>query len=154
MSMTLEAVRKEVVVPVDPARAFEAFTAEIATWWPLASHSVGGDDAVGVSIDPRVGGLVAEATRAGERHVWGVVRLWDPPRRAVMSWHPGHQASDPTEVEVSFEPTPDGTRVILEHRGLTASWWPGERASYDSGWPPVLERFAAAMGSDAPGGRS
>ena len=145
MNTTLGAVRKEVVVPVDPARAFEAFTAEVARWWPLASHSVGGADAVGVSIDPRVGGLVAEATNAGERHLWGVVRLWDPPRRAVMSWHPGREAADPTEVEIRFEQVAEGTRVILEHRGLTATWWPGERASYDAGWTPVLERFADAL---------
>ena len=36
-------VEKSVTVSVPVERAFEVFTAEIGTWWPLHTHSIGGD---------------------------------------------------------------------------------------------------------------
>lgn len=41
-------IRKTVTVPVTPQCAFELFTARIGEWWPLATHSVGEDQAMGV----------------------------------------------------------------------------------------------------------
>lgn len=143
MSIDLAAsVRSEVVVPARRERAFRIFTAEIDRWWPKPTHSVGGEEVVGVSIDGRVGGLVAEATRDGIRHVWGSVRLWDPPRRAVLAWHPARPAGDPTELELRFEPADGGTRLILEHRGWDRVGWFADRDLYERGWDPVLARFA------------
>jgi hypothetical protein len=136
-------IRKETVVTAAPELAFHIFTAEIDRWWPTLTHSVGGKDVVGVSIDGRVGGLVAEATRDGQRHVWGSVRLWDPPRRAVFAWHPGRPATDPTELELRFEPVDGGTRLVLEHRGWDRVAWHGERASYEPGWDAVIARFVS-----------
>ncbi len=37
---TVPPVEKSVLVRCDPARAFTAFTAEIAQWWPMQTHSV------------------------------------------------------------------------------------------------------------------
>ena len=36
---------KSVVVAAAQERAFELFTAEIGQWWPLLTHSVGGESA-------------------------------------------------------------------------------------------------------------
>lgn len=143
-SEPITAIRKELILPIAPDRAFQLFTADLASWWPLATHSVGGEDAVGVSIDGRVGGLVAEATSRGERHVWGTVRLWDPPRRIVLDWHPGRPATEPTELEVRFEPWESGARLVLEHRGWERVSWSADHAGYETGWDGVLGRFVAA----------
>ena len=45
---SIEPVRKSVTVPARPQRAFELFTAHIHEWWPLATHSIGGEQAVGL----------------------------------------------------------------------------------------------------------
>jgi len=38
-------VIKIVTIRADQSRAFSRFTSEMASWWPLPSHSVGGLDA-------------------------------------------------------------------------------------------------------------
>lgn len=145
MSEPIAAIRKELILPIAPDRAFRLFTADIDRWWPLATHSVEGEDAAGVSIDGRVGGLIAEASTTGRRHVWGTIQLWDPPRRFVTTWHPGRPADAPTELEVRFEPWEDGTRLVLEHRGWEHAAWIGDRSNYESGWDPVLARFVETV---------
>jgi uncharacterized protein YndB with AHSA1/START domain len=60
----------------------------------------------------------------------GRVLAWEPGKRLVFRYSNVHLPPDPpTEVEVRFEATSDGTRVTLEHRGLdrmppavAASW--------------------------------
>ena len=54
-------IRKELTLAVAPERAFALFTEDVSRWWPMRSHSVGGDDAVGVSIEGRIGGQMVEA---------------------------------------------------------------------------------------------
>ena len=67
-------IRKELVLIVDPVRAFEVLTADIAKWWPTVTHSVGGET-VEVALDGRIGGEIAETTRDGVRHVWGTITV-------------------------------------------------------------------------------
>jgi hypothetical protein len=80
---------------------------------------------------------------------WGEVRVWDPPRRLVYSWHPGRQAGTAQEVELRFTGEGNKTRVELEHRGWDAL---DEKASamrdnYDTGWNHVLgECYGKAAG--------
>lgn len=149
MSSIDEPIRRELVVPADPERAFAIFTAEISRWWPMATHSVGGVETVSVTIDGRVGGDIAEATRDGGRSVWGTVRLWEPPHRFVTTWHPGRPADDATELEVRFEPAPTGSRLVLEHRGWERVAWSGDRASYERGWEPVISAFGRLVSAEA-----
>ena len=137
-------VEIDVVVPCDPARAFDYFTRDIARWWPLATHSCAEEDAASVAFEPRPGGRLVETARDGTEHPWGTVSAWEPGRRVAFSWHPGRDPATAQWIEVAFRPNPAGTRVTLLHGGWESL---GERASasrdgYLTGWRIVIgERF-------------
>lgn len=139
----LQPIVKSIEVSRTIDEAFRLFTSDMAQWWPLATHSVGGDEAEWCGIEARVGGRVVERTTAGEEHVWGTVTQWQPPHRVAFTWHPGQPADPHTEVELSFTAIADDrTRVVLEHRGWEAL---GARAAavhgnYQTGWDAVFGR--------------
>lgn len=133
-----EAIRKTVLVDFTPEEAFELFTARIGTWWPVRSHSYGGEDVTNVVLEPHVGGRLYELTDAGEQD-WGTVLAWEPPTRLLLDWQIGTAAG--TEVEVRFSAEGPGARVELEHRGFAA---PGAHERYRSGWDVVLAPFVEA----------
>jgi uncharacterized protein YndB with AHSA1/START domain len=145
-------IRKSVVVACSLEDAFRTFTNEIASWWPLATKSVGQKDAVTLVIEPRLHGRVYERIRSGEEHDWGEVLAWEPPHRLSFSWHPGRDSETGQEVEIRFSASGTETRVELEHRGwerlvATAAEIP---AHFVSGWEEVLGRYAeAAAGTRA-----
>lgn len=142
----LEPVRKSVRVPGSVHDVFRLFTQGIGRWWPLAEHSLSQERARGCAIEPRPGGGVYEIRDDGERYAWGHVLIWEPPRRFVMTWHPGQDADTAQEVEVRFLPEDDGTRVELEHRGWQKLGAQAKEAhdGYESGWPGVLAHLADA----------
>ncbi|MGF0115925.1 SRPBCC domain-containing protein [Promicromonospora sp. Marseille-Q5078] len=144
MSENAEVLRKSVVVRHDPGVAFEVFTDRLGEWWPLATHSVGGDRSGGVVLEPGVGGRLVETLADGSPAVWGVVTAWEPPRRVAFTWHPGTPEAEATRVEVTFRPVEGGTEVELVHAGW-ARRHDGARArtAYDAGWGIVLGRFVA-----------
>ncbi|MBK7973891.1 MAG: SRPBCC domain-containing protein [Deltaproteobacteria bacterium] len=151
----LAPVRKSVVVPLTPERAFRLFTEGLSTWWPLASHSISDERAASCGLEPCVGGAIYELRDDGERFAWGTVEVWEPPARFVMRWYPGRDAATGQQVEVRFSAAPGGTRVDLEHRDWErlAERAEAARTSYDGGWDLVLgARFVdacrAAAGSD------
>jgi uncharacterized protein YndB with AHSA1/START domain len=140
---SVEPLRKSVTVPAPPQRAFEIFTAHIQEWWPLATHSVGAGQAVGVAFGEGAGAKITETLADGSTSVWGTVTGWDPPHRVAFTWHAGTPEAEATQVEVTF--TPDGpvsTVVRLVHSG-----WErrpdgaSAREGYDSGWEPVISRY-------------
>jgi uncharacterized protein YndB with AHSA1/START domain len=144
MSTTMtEAIRKTVLVDFTPEEAFDLFTRRIAKWWPVRTHSYGGDAVTDVVFEPEVGGRVYEVTDKGEQD-WARVREFDPPNRFLLEWLIGDAGG--TEVEVTFAPEGPGTRVVLEHRGFT-SLDPRER--YESGWDVVLAPFVASASKKA-----
>ena len=53
-----DAIRKTVLVDLAPAEAFDLFTAGIARWWPVRTHSYGGDAVTDVVFEAHVGGRV------------------------------------------------------------------------------------------------
>jgi uncharacterized protein YndB with AHSA1/START domain len=142
----IEAVRKSVIVPASPDRAFELFTARFGDWWPLATHSVGTDKAAGVSFGAQVGAIILETLADGTTSVWGTITRWDPPDRVAFSWHAGTPEAEAGLVEVTFTPSgPGSTLVELAHTG-----WENRpdgasaRAGYQAGWDPVIECYARA----------
>jgi hypothetical protein len=141
-TFTVPPVEKSVLVRCDPARAFAAFTAEIAQWWPMRTHSVAQAQALGVAIEPRVGGRIFETAADGTESEWGRVLSWSPPHGFSMTWHPGRPADPHTVVELSFTAEGSGTRVRLVHRGWEAlgAGAGAARESYDGGWDTVFVR--------------
>ena len=121
---TVAPVRREVVVPVGQARAFEIFTAEMTSWWP-PQHHIGSAPIEEVLMEPRVGGRWFTRHQDGTETRTGVVTAWEPPGRFVVTWQIGAdwQFHDDlvTSVDVRCQPEADDrTRVVLEHRDLDA----------------------------------
>ena len=140
----LTPIRKTIVVSWDQARAFHRFTAEIGAWWPLRSHSVGRERAETVVFEEGVGGRIVEKIRGGQECIWGTVTAWDPPRHVSFTWHPGDERERATQVELSFEPVPGGTRLVLVHSRWEALGALGKlaRRGYPIGWAYVLRLWA------------
>ncbi len=91
-----EPVRKSLIVPATPQRAFELFTAHMHEWWPLATHSVGAEDAVSILFGAGVGAEIVETMADGATSVWGAVTDWEPPHRVAFTWHAGTPATEAT----------------------------------------------------------
>ena len=142
MQTSIEAVRKSLVVNCSPERAFEVFTREVGSWWPLQTYAIG-EDITEVVWEEHIGGRIFERHGDGSEGEWGRVVAWEPPARFVMSWYPGKDDSQATELEVRFTAEGDGTRVDLEHRGweIFAEEAQETRNNYDSGWPTVLDCY-------------
>ena len=140
---TITPVRKSLRVECTPERAFEVFTAEVGTWWPTRTHSIHKEGVTGVVLEQREGGEMYELAEGGEREHWGRVTAWEPPRRLVLAWHVNPERAGPTEIEVTFTPEDDGTRVVLEHRNWEAAGEGADemRDNYDGGWDLVLAPF-------------
>jgi uncharacterized protein YndB with AHSA1/START domain len=143
----VEPVHKTLTVKCSPERAFEVFTRELGTWWPLGTHSIGGDTITEVVFEEHVGGRIYERHADGGEGEWGRVLAWDPPTRFVMTWYPGSDATKATELEVRFAPEGEGTRVDLEHRGweILAEQARESRSGYDSGWGDVLAEYSGHL---------
>lgn len=143
---TLLPVIKRISVQCSCERAFDLFTAGIASWWPLASHSVGLGDAASCTIEPRENGRIFETGKDGAEHEWGVISAWEPPHRLAFTWHPGRGPDSAQTVEVTFKRDGDGSVLTLEHRDWhrTGPRAPQVRQSYDQGWDAVLDLYRAA----------
>ncbi len=96
-----------------PAEAFALFTDEIGAWWPLTTHGLHGSAGSLGFAD----GLLVERSLEGAEVVWAEVTAWEPPDRLVLEWHPGRDAAEASQVEVSFRGDEHGTRVEIVHRG-------------------------------------
>jgi uncharacterized protein YndB with AHSA1/START domain len=135
----LDAIRKSVVVAAPVERAWELFVERIGSWWPLATHSIGGEQTQTAIATPD---RIFERWQDGSERVWGHVLAWEPPHRFVFTWEIGEDCGN--EVEVRFLAEGDGTRVDLEHRGWDSGTTPESWRGYDTGWGSVLGRFEEA----------
>jgi uncharacterized protein YndB with AHSA1/START domain len=137
-------VSRSVSVSWDPEAAFRRFTDGFGTWWPRATHSIGGGLVQRIDFECRVGGLIVEELKDGRRFQWGKVTAWEPPRRVAFTWHPSRDEAEAQDVEVCFVPEGTGTRVELVSHGWEKL---GTRArvarrAYNIGWGSVLDTFA------------
>jgi uncharacterized protein YndB with AHSA1/START domain len=138
----LEEIRKTVVVSAPVEKAWEMFAERTSSWWPLATHSIGGDETVEAVIEPE---RIYERLQDGAEHTWGRMLVWEPPQRMVFTWEIDPKCHG--EVEVTFTTEGDSTVVQLEHRGWARFGAYGEKARerYDSGWDFVLGKYRAAV---------
>jgi hypothetical protein len=147
-TLVVAPILKSVHVACTPEHAFRVFTRELGSWWPLESHAHNPGEVREIVWEEREGGEVYEISTSGEKAHWATVLSWEPPSRFTIAWHVDPDAAAPTEVDVRFVPTNDGTRVDLEHRhwerlGATGA---GTRKNYDGGWETVLGRFVSRAG--------
>lgn len=98
--------RASIEVGVPPARAFEAFTAEIGSWWipgPINYFDAGRSPTM--HVETRLGGRVLEVYPDGELVIAEITR-WEPGVRLTY-----RGVVDDSQTDVTFEPTTTGTRV-------------------------------------------
>src|ERR1700681_4136815 len=104
--MSIEPVRKEIVVAVSQEHAFRVFTDKMTTWWP-PEHHIGKSPMKHAVLEPRVGGRWYEIGEDGAECNWGKVLVWSPPSRLVLAWQiTATWQYDPsflTEVEGNFD---------------------------------------------------
>jgi len=145
----LTPIRLTAQVPQPPADAFRLFTDGIDTWWPLHDgYSYAAERTKGIRLEAFAGGRFYEELADGEELVVGRVLACEPPKRILFTWRGADWPAE-TEVEVSFTPEGDATRVDLEHRGWERLGPSAEeqRRMFANGWPTVLNRYTNAAGA-------
>jgi uncharacterized protein YndB with AHSA1/START domain len=142
---SMDAIREEVRVELSRAEAFGLFTTGIGEWWPLEEgFSFGGNRAKEIYLEAQVGGRLYERFVDGDELEIGRVIACDPPHRIVFTWKSPRWPGE-TEVEVTFTPEGERTRVNVEHRGFERLGPLEEAATrqFGGGWPRVLQAFVA-----------
>jgi uncharacterized protein YndB with AHSA1/START domain len=115
--------RVSVSVAVPPADAFRIFSEEIDLWWQRGPkyRVLHGRRGI-LHLEPRVGGRLLESVESdGSTTVIesGRVTVWEPPARLCFDWRAfNFQPDEVTRVEVTFEPSGDGTLVTVTHSGF------------------------------------
>jgi uncharacterized protein YndB with AHSA1/START domain len=139
-----QVLRLERMIAAPPERLFELWTepGELVKWW-----GPDGYDIPEHALDVRPGGRWRTTMRSpeGTRHtVSGVYRAIEPPRRVVFTWawdqddgSRGHE----TEVTVTFEPAPGGTRLVLLQQTFQNAQ---ARDNHQKGWTSSLDCLARA----------
>ena len=148
-------VRRQVVVEVSVARAFDVFVSRFGDFKPV-EHNLMNAPIAETVLEPWVGGHIFDRGADGSECHWARVLAFDPPDRILFSWDIGPQwevEPDPertSEVEVRF--VADGarrTRVELEHRHLDrhGPGWPSVRTGVagEAGWSLYLARYGELM---------
>ena len=152
MQATDSAVRREITVNATPERAFYVFTEQFDTWWPR-SHKIGEADMAKAVIDPDAMRWY-EVGVDGSTCDWGAILAYDPPSRLTLEWRIGGSwglETDPaavSEIDVTFTPEGDATRVTLVHRHLdrhTGSEALKEAVGSDGGWPGLLAAYSEVV---------
>jgi uncharacterized protein YndB with AHSA1/START domain len=151
--MTVPPLRREVLVDVDRDLAFEVFTQQIGTWWPLGEFSVHGSESTVAFEGGHIGSRIVESLAGAADATWGTVTRWQPVDEVAFTWHPGHGPERASKVSVTFEDQEGKTLVRLEHTGWDVFGDQAEAArdEYDHGWPVVLDAYAARAAAAAAG---
>ena len=153
MHATDSAVRREIVVNASPDRAFFVFTEQFDSWWPR-SHKIGEADLAKAVIDPERMQWY-EVGVDGATCDWGAILVYDRPNRILLEWRIGgtwvveDDRAAFSEVDVSFTPEGDATRVTLEHSKLdrhTAAEALKGAVGSEGGWNGLLARYSEAVG--------
>jgi hypothetical protein len=150
----VEPIRQTVTVRSDLERAFELFTEEMGTWWPVDAYSRAVSEfadedvqVVRLEFQARMGGSLLEHMSDGRILPWAEVTAWHPPHNVLMAWRPYSVPEPPTELEVTFTAREGGTLVELEHRGwerLSEDFREGLYEIYARGWIKTLGFFVVA----------
>ena len=136
----------ERLIPAPPERVFEYWTEPelVAKWFGPGDFDVPSSD-----LDLRPGGKWRTTIRSPEgklRTVSGVYNTIEPPRRLVFTWAwddddgvRGHE----TQVTVTLEPTPGGTRLRLVQEDFQNR---EVRDRHNGGWTSSLSKLQRLAG--------
>ncbi len=136
----------ERLIPAPPERVFEYWTEPelVAKWF-----GPGDFDVPSSQLDLRPGGKWRTTIRSPEgklRSVSGVYSAIEPPRRLVFTWAwddddgvRGHE----TQVTVTLEPTPGGTRLRLVQEDFQTR---EVRDRHNGGWTSSLNKLQQLAG--------
>jgi uncharacterized protein YndB with AHSA1/START domain len=112
--VSIAPVIRSVEVKAPPAKAFDLFCSRIGEWWP-SGKTVADNPHVAIVIEPHAEGRWFERDAEGHETQWGKVLAFEPPSRLLLGWQlNGQWTFDPnflTEVELTFQPTPGGSRA-------------------------------------------
>jgi uncharacterized protein YndB with AHSA1/START domain len=134
-------LRLERLIAAQPDSLFELWTEPelLITWWGPEGY-----ETTAHALDVRPGGRWRTTMRASDgavRTVSGVYRAVEPPRRLVFTWafEEDGVRGDETEVVVTFEAAPGGTRLVLLQRTFATK---ASRDRHQQGWSSSVERLA------------
>ncbi len=134
-------VRVTVTVAVSPVEAFDVFTDEFDQWYRAGAATLGrrgGPDST-MRFEHGIGGRLLECWPGQEPAERARITVWEPGARLVFV------DQHDTEVDVRFVAVADGTRLVLEHRGLDRLP-PGRAADIAKyGWRRLAEWFEAHL---------
>jgi uncharacterized protein YndB with AHSA1/START domain len=154
--VSVEPIRKQILVRASQAHAFRVFTDGIDRWWPR-EHHIGSSPLKRQVLEPRLDGRWYAISEDDSQCDIGKVLLWEPPARLILSWQiNGAWQADATfltEIEVRFiAEGPKQTRIELEHRNLDryGEAAPAVRKTIDSpgGWGGILTQYARVATED------
>jgi uncharacterized protein YndB with AHSA1/START domain len=139
-------LRLERLVAAPPETLFALWTdpAQLPRWW--------GPDGYACRIrefDLRVGGrwrIELERPDGTRGATSGVFRVIDPPLRLSFTWawdDPTGARGHESDVAVSFEPAPGGTRLVLVHQRFESAL---TRDNHRRGWTNSLEHLVKVAG--------
>ena len=134
---------KSVALPLPVPQAFTLFTTQISAWWPAERRHT--DDSES-TLHLEATGRFFERARDGREVDLGRVVEWQAPERIVLDFYIATGPARPTQVEVTFTPETDGTRVTVTHtpKPESEALW-GERAPrYQRSWEIVLDALHRA----------
>jgi len=143
----LEPIVTTIEVPCGQQHAFDIFTREMGTWWPLDKRSMsmmhGRKPSKSLLVEPKPGGKIVETGHDGAQYVWGTFRAFGPHDFLSMDFHMGMPAESASLVEVRFTAL-DRRRTRVQ---LTQSNWEAfgdlaemMRGGYGSGWVIIFEQ--------------
>jgi hypothetical protein len=143
-------IRHEILVDMTPQVAWDRFTGRITEWW-RKEHHIGSAPIQEIVIEPFVGGRWFTRHTDGSETSTGVVRVWEPPTKLMLTWQlTAAWEYDPdfvTTLALQFTDAGDGrTLVELEHAGFEAYGPDADemRGTFEApdAWPGTLAAYA------------
>jgi uncharacterized protein YndB with AHSA1/START domain len=137
-------IERLIAAPPDMLFALWIEPAELVKWW-APDGLVAEVDTLDVRPDGRWRTVLRRPDGSGLA-ASGVYRIVEPPRRLAFTWAwedasgaRGHE----TEVSVSFEPAPGGTRLVLVQQSFENAQ---ARDNHNRGWAASFDRIGAIVG--------
>jgi len=139
-------LRLERLIASPPEILFALWTkpVHLLRWW-----APDGYEPVVEALEAKPGGrwrIILRRADGGEVATSGIYRIVEPPRRLTFTWAwedesgaRGHE----TEVVVSFEAAPGGTRVVLLQRRFESKQ---VRDNHTVGWSSAFDRLTKIVG--------